>query len=149
MKHLFTLLLGISFTTLVAQDFRYGKISKEEVLSEKSQLEPDAAAEVIYETSVVNLEYSISERKFKANKTVEGRIKIYDKNRADDELLKIEIPLYISGSDREKTIEFKAATANLENGKVVSTRVRNADIFSDRKNKYWETKTLTFPNVQN
>lgn len=35
MKHLFTLLLGISFTTLVAQDFRYGKISKEEVLSEK------------------------------------------------------------------------------------------------------------------
>lgn len=150
MRTLYLLIIFLSTAVLNGQNRKYGKITKEEVEVQKSSSEPDAAAEVIYETAVVAIEYSVTERTLKANKEVEGRIKIYDKDRADDELFTVEVPLYISsGADREKLIEFKGATANIEGGKLVSTKVKNSDIFTDRKNKRWETQTMTFPNVKN
>ena len=45
--------------------------------------------------------------------------------------------------------ELKAVTYNLENGKVVATKLElKSSVFTDRKNKYWTVKTFTFPDVR-
>lgn len=134
MKHLYILIICLSTVVLNAQNRKFGKISKEELEVTRSSIEPDAAAEVIYETSRVTIEYSTTEGKFKADKVVEGRIKIYDKDKIDSDLLTIEVPLYTSSADRDK---------------IVETKIKGSDIFTDKKHKYLETRKMTFANVKN
>lgn len=132
-----------------AQNYKFGKISKEELEKKQSSLDPEAAAEILYETSQVSIEYSTSEKRFLATKEVEGRIKIYDKDRLDKDHLIQQISLYIGSSPKEKAVTFRGSTASLENGKVVNYKVGSQDIFIEHKNKYWDTQKMTFPNVSN
>ena len=74
------------------------------------------------------------------------RIKIFNKKGFD--WADVEIPLYNSGSDREKLTALKAVTHNLEGSKIVETKVKNDAIFEEKVNDNWQLTKLTFPNVK-
>lgn len=74
------------------------------------------------------------------------RIKILDKTGFD--AAKVEIPLYLEGEAEEKLTDLKAVTYNLENGKVVETKLDGASVFKDKLSKNLVEKKFTFPAVK-
>src|SRR5690606_34988073 len=121
MKTKFTLLFLLIITAVSAQDYRYGKVSKEELSKEKSNIDPEAAGEILYEKAYMKLEISEVDGKFYLTKEVEGRIKVYDKDNLANKFLQQEVAMYAPNSTREKLLNFRGSTYNLDNGKIVET----------------------------
>ncbi|MFT3912283.1 MAG: DUF3857 domain-containing protein [Ferruginibacter sp.] len=75
------------------------------------------------------------------------RIRILNKNGYD--AANIQIGLYTNGSATEELKGLHAVTYNLENGKVVETKLdMDAGIFKDNINKHLVVKKFTFPNIK-
>ena len=150
MKSYYFLFLSILLFSpqLIAQDNRFGKVSKEELTKLKSTIDSESPAEILYEKTDIKLDFMDSDRKLYVTQEVEGRIKIYDKNNTDEGLLKIEIPMYAPSSTREKIISFRMVTYNLENGKIEETKIKNSEIFTERVNKNIEVQKAAFPNIK-
>jgi len=65
------------------------------------------------------------------------------------EIANVEIGLYTNGQKEEELNSLKAVTYNLENGKVVETKLDvKSGVFKDRINKNWIVKKFTFPNIK-
>jgi transglutaminase-like putative cysteine protease len=74
------------------------------------------------------------------------RIKIIHKNGMD--VANFIIPQYKSSQSEEKIEKLKAFTYNLEEGKVVETKLNEKDIFKDKINKYYTYTKFGLPNVK-
>ncbi|MDD2792880.1 MAG: DUF3857 domain-containing protein [Sediminibacterium sp.] len=74
------------------------------------------------------------------------RIKILNDKGFD--LASISIPLYFQGSDKEKLLELKVFTYNLENGTVVTQKLESKDVFEEKKSKNLVLKKFTCPGVK-
>ncbi len=75
------------------------------------------------------------------------RVHILDKNGYD--IANVSIPLYSEGDGEEVLDKVKAVTYNLENGKVVETKLDvKANVFKDKLNKNLVVKKFTFPNIK-
>lgn len=143
---LFTLLF---FVCISGQDHRFGKVSKEELSKEQSTIDPESPAEILYEKMYVTLDFDPNGNGFVMNREIEGRIKIYDKDNTANKFLQQEISMYAPSSSREKVIGLRGVTYNLEGGKITETKIRNSDVFTERKNKYWEVEKFAFADVKN
>lgn len=75
-----------------------------------------------------------------------ARIRLLKKNSFDD-IATVEIRLYKEGSFEEKLGDLDAATYNIENGKVIATKVDKGSIFKDKTENYIILK-FTFPNLK-
>lgn len=148
MRHYFFLLAILFSSTLLAQDNRYGKVSKEELSKTKSTIDLEAPAEILYEKIYIALELDPVEGKFLLKKEVEGRIKIYNKDNTANKFLNREVSVYAPSSTREKLTGFRGSTYNLEGGKIEETKVKGSDIFKEKVNKYWDTEKFAFSNVK-
>lgn len=60
----------------------------------------------------------------------------------------VSIPLYISGSTEEKVSGLKAVTYNLEQGKIVETKMSKDGIFKEKFNRNTNYQKFTLPNVR-
>ncbi|HEX6191187.1 MAG TPA: transglutaminase domain-containing protein [Chitinophagaceae bacterium] len=70
-------------------------------------------------------------------------------NKTGYDISEVVIELYNDGTIEEELDGLKAVTYNLENGKVVATKLdTKTSVFADRENKYWTVKKFTFPNVR-
>ena len=74
------------------------------------------------------------------------RLKIVNKNAFDAATDKI--LLYSDGHDEEKLTDIKGFTYNLENGKVVATKLESSSIFKDKLDKNYTTRKFTMPSVK-
>lgn len=74
------------------------------------------------------------------------RIKIINRNGVD--AATISIPLYQTSDDKEKLEDIKAVTYNLDNGKLVETKLNSADIFEEKIDKNYVLKKFTLPAVK-
>ena len=59
-----------------------------------------------------------------------------------------EIPLYSNGSTDERANSIKAITFNLENGKIVESKVKSESIFKEKVNENLKIVKVAFPNVK-
>lgn len=135
----------ICFKNLKAQDYRVGKISKEELLEKVYSADSTANAVKLYVNRRVYFDYSQNEG-FKLVTEVQERIKIYNKEGYD--WATKEIKYYTpSGSEIEKINIQEAKTYVLENGKVESYKLKNNEIFTEKQNKYWSVDKFTMPNI--
>lgn len=148
MNRILLLLLLFIFASSYAQ-VKFGKISKEELALSKSELEPEAAAEIISKVGRYEVAYNKVTEAFEVNKEVEVRIKVYDKDKTPTHLLNMQVPTYIMESSKEKIFGVRASTFNLEDGKIKETKVGRSDIFTEKMSDYLEVHKLAFPNVQN
>lgn len=150
MKNLITVTLLSTAAIINAQDIKYGKFSTEEISKQESKITSDAPAEVLY--SKVKYIVDWNNNNILEKKTVvHQRIKIYDKDKSDNDILSVEIPLGKSdtGSDVEKLFSLKASTFNLVDGKMVEVKVNKNEIFKKNIHKNLDTHTFTFPDVKN
>lgn len=128
----------------VAQDFRYGKVSEEELLEKQHPKDPEANAAVLYKEYKVYYNYNPSIG-FTLITEVHERIKIY--NKEGFEWATKKLVNYKSGSVKVEVTGIKGETYYLEKGKVKSDRLGKDVIFKDVLNKYRESTSFTMPSV--
>ena len=151
-KILFFVLIFLSFVPdhLHAQaqeksPVRYGRITPADFNLPAGRYDSGAEAVVIADIGssefVGNSKgwFSLEFRHFK-------RIKIINKKGFD--AATVEIPLYLSGSAVETVGSLKAITYNLENGKIVETKLDDKSIFTDKVSKHLVMKKFTFPALK-
>jgi len=145
MKNIYLSALMLIFVlNTVAQDFRYGKVSEEELLEKQHPKDPEANAAVLYKEYKVYYNYNPSIG-FTLITEVHERIKIY--NKEGFEWATKKLVNYKSGSVKVEVTGIKGETYYLEKGKVKSDRLGKDVIFKDVLNKYRESTSFTMPSV--
>lgn len=133
--------------TATAQDklkIKYGKVDPEEF--KKDRFDQDTGAHAIVLADIGSSEFEADGGGFQLIFKVHRRIRILDKNGYD--AATVEIPLYKGVTDEEKVSNLKAAAYNLENGKVVETRLESKSVFTDKQTKNLILKKFTLPAVK-
>lgn len=139
------LLLG---NLLMAQDksnIKFGKIAPADF--DLSKYQYDSAASAIVIADIGNSSFVGNNKGwFSLEFTHYKRVKVLNKNGFD--VANVEIPLYVSGANVEKIVNLKAVTYNLENGKIVETRLDGKSVFTDKYDKNHIIQKFTFPAVK-
>lgn len=149
MNRIFTFILLFNLIAVTAQ-VRFGRVSAEELTQTQNEIYPEAPAEIISKVAHYDVKFNKVSERFEVDKSVEVRIKIYDKDKTPDRYLNVVIPSYILGvGNRDRISGVRANTYNLENGKVKSTSVNRSDIFTEKLSEYVEVQKFAMPNVSN
>ncbi|MAO08979.1 MAG: transglutaminase [Alteromonas sp.] len=144
---LFFLLLTISSSTLWAQNFKFGKVSEEEVKQKEHPSYPEADAAVLYREVRTHFEYS-EDIGFYLITDVFERIKIYNENGF--EWATKEVPLYRqSNKYKEELSGLKAYTYVLnEKGKVEDVKLRRDGMFEEDRSEMYKVEKFTMPSLK-
>ncbi|UPQ75905.1 transglutaminase-like domain-containing protein [Chryseobacterium nepalense] len=146
-KIVFIALCSAQFIFVNAQKHKFldpPKFNDADLSKQKSTLDENAPAEILYRS----LHFSVDNLNGNLIKNTFYRIKIYDKDKAE-EWLNLEIPLYQNGGNRETLNKVKAFTYNLENGVAVATKVDKSSSYKSKESKNISISKLAFPNVKN
>ena len=150
MKKFTLLILGISINIVIsAQEkppVKFGKISADDFKTKIYSIDSNAAAVVIADigsTAIVGNSKGWFSLEFKHFK----RIHILKQSGYD--IANVEIPLYTNGNLEEQLENLKAYTYNLENGKVVESKLDiKTGVFKDKRSKNLVVKKFTFPSIK-
>ncbi len=125
---------------------KFGNVSEKDFSTKIYSIDSNASAVVIADIGYSAIEgntkgwFSLVYRHFK-------RLHIINKNGYD--AANVSISLYADGDAEEELNKLKAVTYNLENGKVVETKLDvKASVFKDKISKNRVVKKFTFPNVK-
>ncbi|MBD0832875.1 DUF3857 domain-containing protein [Aestuariibaculum sediminum] len=129
-----------------SQDYKFGKVSKEELKEQICNIDSTANAAFLYKNRHTHVEYEENQGFFYVVTDIHERIKIYNKE-GFDYATKI-IDLNVSGSDEESIQGLKAYTYNLDNGKVEDVKLEKDGIFETEKHKYLKQLSFTMPNIK-
>ncbi len=125
---------------------KFGDVTEKDFAKKIYSIDSNASAVVIADIGYSKIEgnnkgwFSLVFKHYK-------RVHILNKNGYD--ISNVSVDLYTNGSAEEQLERLKAVTYNLENGKVVETKldVKN-NVFKDNVNKNLVRKKFTFPNVK-
>ena len=147
MKTIITIVaLFMATQTNDAQNFKFGKVSKEELQEEVHPLDPAASAAVLFKSENISFYWTDSDG-FMQERAIHERIKIYDQEGFNWATKKIQ--LYGGdGGRKERVKTLKGYTYNLVEGKIDKEKVGREAIFEEEFNKYIEINTITFPSVK-
>ena len=125
---------------------RFGKVTADDFKTAVYSIDSNAAAVII--ADVGSSEFvGNSSNNFSLLFKNYRRAHIINKNGYD--VGDIEIRLYNNGTSEEELQGLKAVTYNLENGKVVETKLDSkSGVFTDKKSKSWTYRKFTFPNIK-
>lgn len=130
---------------MFAQDYKFKEVSKEELSQDEYSHDPSAEAVVLYRKVVVTYHY-VKDQGFNVETDVHERIKIF--NSDGFKFGTVSESLYQNSNGEEKVGNIKAYTYNLEDGKIVGTKLSKSDIFSEEVNKYRLREKFTMPNLK-
>ena len=130
-----------------AQNFDYGKVSKEELLEKVHPLDSTTAAAMIFKKVRTYFVYNLKNG-FTVNHEYSYRIKIYKKEGLN--WANFVVPYYVGYEEmNDEYVKFSnAVTYNLENGAIVKTKLNNEGSFKKNVNEYWNQATISMPNVK-
>ncbi|MGB1042614.1 MAG: DUF3857 and transglutaminase domain-containing protein [Tenacibaculum sp.] len=146
MKNLLIILTLLSFTIISAQEIEFGKVSKEELIEKLHPLDSTADAAYLLKKRKTYFRYDTDDG-FVVVTEYHDRIKIYNSDGFNYANKKINYYKHTSG-DKEEVHLIKAYTFNIENNKVVKTKLSKKNIFDEKLNKYRSQKKITFPNIK-
>lgn len=129
-----------------SQNFKFGKVSKEELSEKVHPLDSTAKAAYLNINKEVFIEYTTSSG-WQLVTLVTKRIKIYSKEAA--EYATEEVSLFKRGGTDERLSDIKAYTYNLENGKVKKEKLQKSQVFETEISRNWFSQKFTMPNVKN
>jgi len=139
-------ILFFSFNIVQAQNYKFGKVSKEELEEKFNPNDITANATVLYKKEEIKFEFK-KERGFVQVRKVHERIKIYNKKGFDWATKKV-ILYNRSATKSESLKSLKGNTFALINGKIEKTKLKNEGVFNEVVNKYWKIKSFTMPNIK-
>lgn len=125
---------------------KFGNVTEKDFQNKIYSIDSNANAVVIADIGTSEIEgntkgwFSVTSKHYR-------RVHILNKNGYD--AADVSIPLYTNGEDEERLEKIKAVTYNLENGKVVETKLdAKSGVFEDKIDKFWRQKKFTFPNIK-
>ncbi|MFA6277581.1 MAG: transglutaminase, partial [Pedobacter sp.] len=145
------LILGISASHLISyaqkKEFKFGKISPEEFQIKASGKDSAAAAIKIFDVGDCYFEISPTTGSFIYVYERHIRYKILTKNGYD--LANYKIGLYRGNSgSKEDLYKMDAATYNMVDGKMVTSKLNRDAKFTEEFNKKYTYKKFALPNVK-
>ncbi|MEP7106802.1 MAG: transglutaminase domain-containing protein [Ferruginibacter sp.] len=143
------LLLFSIQSSLLAQDklnIKFGKVKPEDFDVKSALIDSSTNAVVVADVGKSSFIANSTELTFSLIYTEKKRIKIINKNGFD--AATITIPLYVVDNRAEELEDLDAFTYNLENGKVVQTKVDKSSVFTEKRSKNWIYKKFTFPALK-
>ena len=146
MKKYVLLFSFIAFINIgFSQTYKFGKVSKKELTEKFYPQDTTANAVVLYKEEISSFEYD-KNRGFYIKTQFFARIKIYNKDGFD--YATHFIPLYQSPKLRETVLGLKAVTYNLENGKIVKTKLSKKRIIKEKTTEHYSQVKFTMPNIK-
>ena len=145
MKKIIIIVLLIVNNSSWSQDYKFGKVSKVELGEKAHPLDSNANAAVLHTERITKFVLYPNEG-FHIVETYFKRIKIYNKNGINQATIKI--PYYKNSENKEEIRYLKAASYNLENGKVVVSKLDKKNIFVEKINENYSVKKFTLPNIK-
>jgi len=145
-KVLFTLILALVANSIIAQDYKFGKVSKEELEEQYYPQDSSANAVILYKNRNTHFEY-VQGDGFQVVTEIQERIKIYNSEGFDWATKNIDLYQPPSGGE-EKVSSLKAVTYSIEKGKIVKTKLSKDQIFKEESNKYYLEEKFTMPNLK-
>lgn len=142
--------LCLAFSCIVASAFsqkiKFGSVEADDFKPTAYALDSSASSIVIADIGSTEIignskgAFSLLYKSFR-------RARIINKNGYD--LAEVSIPLYKDGSAEEQLENLKAVTYNLENGKVIETKLdTRSGVFKDEMSKNLVVRKFTFPNIK-
>jgi hypothetical protein len=125
--------------------FKFGEVKVEDFEPKVYDIDSDANAIVLADIGSSDFKGN-SKGDFSLMFIHQKRIRIINKNGVD--AATVEIPLYKSDNAEERIEKLEAVTYNIEDGKVVTTKLNNASIFKDKYDEHHTVKKFTFPNIK-
>ena len=127
--------------TIKAQVYKFGKVSKEELEEKFYPLDSSANAVILYKKRSSFYDYSeqlgvrlISDYNF--------RIKIYNEKGYNWATKQIQV------LKNDEISSLKAATYNLEDGKIVISKLGRKSVFREETSKFRKVEKFTLPNIK-
>lgn len=146
---LLALALSASIVKIAAQEkstVKFGKVNADDFKQHVYSLDSGASAIVIADIGSTDMignskgGFSLEFKRFR-------RVHILNKNGYD--IANVVIGIYTDGSAEEELKSLKAVTYNLEDGKVVETKLETKTaVFKDKISKNLVLKKFTFPNIK-
>jgi hypothetical protein len=140
------LLINLQLPAQEGPKIKFGRINPQDFAAQIYTIDSSASAVIVADIGSTEMKgntkgsFSLEFKNFR-------RAHILNKNGYD--IADVEIPLYTDGRLEEELFGLKAVTYNLENGKVVETKldVKNA-VFKDKISNNLVIRKFTFPNVK-
>ncbi len=142
MRHLITLLLLITIPSFLSAQ-KMEKVNIEEL--ELTQHHTDTITDAYYMHAECKIKYEYRTELYLKMKYA-YRIKILKDE--GERMGEIEIPLYNDSKDKETLKSLKATTYNIENGKVVKTKMDKKSVFKEKTTENWTTHKFAIPNIK-
>ena len=141
------LIILFSSVKVNAQNYELGKVTIEQLKETVNPNDTSAAAAILFKKGKTFFSYNRTNG-FSANHVYEFKIKIYKKEGL--QWANQNVRYYIGYENlNDDSLEFSnAVTYNLENNKIVKTKLENEGNFKNKVNKYWKEKTITLPDVK-
>lgn len=124
---------------------KFGEVTLDDLKMTHYEKDSSAAALVLVDYGESMIQYDQSNG-FTLQFERLTRIKILTKDGLD--WANFSIPLYHDGSDDEKVVGLKGVTYNLENGKVIETKLKNDAVFKEKQDANIDITKVTMPNVK-
>ncbi|MCM8568999.1 DUF3857 domain-containing protein [Gramella jeungdoensis] len=138
--YLFLIFAG---TSVHSQNYKFGKVSREELKSKEHSTDKDADAAILFKKQAIYYDFN-QNTGFEMVTDVHERIKIYNKEGFDWATKEISI---FTGQSDEHVQKIKAVTYNLVNGKIEEVKLDKDDIHEEQKNKFRKITRFTMPAI--
>ncbi len=125
---------------------KFGDVSLEEVTMTSYPSDSSAKAAVLYDYGVSEIVFNSSNYWFQLQFERTTRIKIL--KREGYSFADFQIPLYHNSSGKEKLSSIKVTTYNIENGKIVETKMKSDGLFTEKYDQNTDIIKFTAPNVK-
>jgi len=147
LSKLIAILLFVSFNSFAQKPpIKLGDVSKADVEMKNYALDPDAEAVVLCDYGYRSFRYNMSNGEWEHDLKRICRIKIFTDegyNWAEESVL-----LYDNNNIEEKISQIKGYTYNLENGKIVKTKLGKTNIFKEKSTNNYTNVKFSMPNVK-
>ena len=145
MKKYVLIIFIIIAQVTIAQNYKPGKVSKEELRESQNALYPDAEATILYREYKTFFTYNQS-KGFELMTEVFERVKIYKPEGFSFGTKRLKT--YNHDKDREQLLSLKAVTYNLVKGSIEKDKLSKSKVFEDRINNYYIETSFTMPNLK-
>jgi len=126
--------------------FKYGKITPEEFETKISGADSAASAVVLFDVGKAIFE--LGGRKASFVYVLERHIRYKIINKTGYDFANLEIPLFNINDNESYLDDMEGATYNMENGKVVISKISKSSKFTERRDKNFTIKKFALPNVK-
>lgn len=146
-KKVILVFIFISQLSLIAQDYKFGKVSKEELQENFYPSDSTADAAYLYKYRKTYYNYT-NNSGFEIINEVHVRMKLYTSEGFNYATFKLPYVRPESGKS-ERISSIKAYTYNIdENGKITEDKLSKKDIFDETISKFRHVKNITMPNLK-